>query len=566
MRNLKGVVWLVSCLVMWLGASQPAMGQLPASEPPPLAKLINLQREAAQGNADAQYSLGVIYFTGDGVPKDTVKAIEWFTKAAVQGHTKANLYLGGIYGTGNGVLKDTVKAIEWYTKAAEQGDASAHYNLGLIYHAGDGVPRDIDKATDWYVKAMMQGQKQEQRFPYPGTNLGRIDRDIDVVPEDMVKTIERYTKAAEQGDASAQYNLGRSYSNGNGVPKDIEKAIEWFTKAARQGYIDAQLVLGFSYYGGNDVPKDYTKALKWFQAAAEQGDSVGQQFLGFMYQRGEAVPQNFVQAYAWFSLASAGGMHTARETQGRLEQKMTREQIAEAQRIAADFRPKVWKADDPEQNQAASPKVDATGSGFFVTPDGFFVTNHHVVADAGRISVRTANGTFPATVVRADPTNDIAILKVSGEFPALPVRGSRGLKLADSVATLGYPNPELQGLATKYSSGEIAALSGPGDDPRFLQISVPIQPGNSGGPLVDSSGCVVGVVVSQLDKIATLKLTGNIPENVNYAIKGTILLGVMEAVPGLADKVRSEPANPLKDTAEVAKAVEAACGMVVVEK
>jgi S1-C subfamily serine protease len=180
--------------------------------------------------------------------------------------------------------------------------------------------------------------------------------------------------------------------------------------------------------------------------------------------------------------------------------------------------------------------------------------------------VRTATGTFPAAVVRIDPTNDIAILKVQGEFRALPVRGSRGLKLADHVATLGYPNPDLQGVASKYSSGEVAALSGPGDDPRFLQISVPIQTGNSGGPLVDTSGRVVGVVVSQLDKIATLKLTGNIPENVNYAIKGTILLGVMEAVPGLADKLQSEPAKPPKDAADVAKLLEAACGMVLVEK
>jgi S1-C subfamily serine protease len=289
--------------------------------------------------------------------------------------------------------------------------------------------------------------------------------------------------------------------------------------------------------------------------------------LAGMYWRGEGVPTNHVLAYAWASLAAAGGHEDSRKRREWLAKEMTREQIAEAQRIAAAFKPKVWQPRDQGQQPESRPAtVDAMGSGFFITTDGYFITNHHVVADATRVRVRTAAGTFPATVVRTDVTNDLAILKVQGDFSALPVRGSRGLRLADRVSTLGYPNPDLQGLAAKHSSGEIAALSGPGDDPRFLQISVPIQRGNSGGPLVDAAGCVVGVIVAQLDKMVTLKMTGSLPENVNYAIKGTILLGVLEAVPGLADKVRSEHAKPPADAAEAARLVEAACGMVLVER
>jgi hypothetical protein len=83
---------------------------------------------------------------------------------------------------------------------------------------------------------------------------------------------------------------------------------------------------------------------------------------------------------------------------------------------------------------------------------------------------------------------------------------------------------------------------------------------------VNANGCVVGVVTSQLDKVAALKVTGNLPENVNYAIKGTLLLSLIEAVPGLADEVSFDAPKGLRNSGDIAKMVEAACGMVIVEK
>jgi TPR repeat protein len=504
--------------------------------------------------------LGSRYFQGHGVPKDNTEAVKWYRKAAEQGDAKAQGLLGSAYAKGRGVSKDNAEAAKWYRKAAEQGDADAQSLLGMMYAGGLGIPTDYAEAVKWFRKAAEQGDAGAQFFLGIAYAAGRG------VPEDDAEAAKWYRKAAEQGDTNAQTRLGIMYEGGHGLPEDRAEAAKWYRKAAEQGDAWTQTRLGFVYEHGLGVPKDNAEAAKWYRKAAEQGQADAQWSLGVAYAIGQGVPQNYVQAYSWFSLAAASGYDNASKTRDALAQRMTREQIAEAQMIAAAFRPKPWKADDQDQNTVAVPQVDTTGSGFFVTSDGHFITNHHVVADAVRIRVRTAAGTFPAAVIRSDPTNDIAILKVQGEFRALPVRGSRGLKLADHVATLGYPNPDLQGVASKYSSGEVAALSGPGDDPRFLQISVPIQSGNSGGPLVDTSGRVVGVVVSQLDKIATLKLTGNLPENVNYAIKGTILLGVMEAVPGLADKLQSEPVNPPKDAADVAKLLEAACGMVLVEK
>jgi len=99
-----------------------------------------------------------------------------------------------------------------------------------------------------------------------------------------------------------------------------------------------------------------------------------------------------------------------------------------------------------------------------------------------------------ASVIKVDGANDLALLKAEGRFSALPVAASRAAKLGGTVATIGFPNVGLQGFAPKLAKGEIASLAGAADDARYFQISVPVQPGNSGGALVDERGNVVSVV------------------------------------------------------------------------
>jgi S1-C subfamily serine protease len=126
-----------------------------------------------------------------------------------------------------------------------------------------------------------------------------------------------------------------------------------------------------------------------------------------------------------------------------------------------------------------------------------------------------------AKVVKVDSANDLALLKAEGKFPALPVAASRAVKLGGTVATVGFPNIGLQGFAPKLAKGEVASLSGAGDDARYFQISVPVQPGNSGGALLDERGNVVGVVSAKLSARAALAASGALPENMNYTAKGT---------------------------------------------
>jgi S1-C subfamily serine protease len=175
-------------------------------------------------------------------------------------------------------------------------------------------------------------------------------------------------------------------------------------------------------------------------------------------------------------------------------------------------------------------------------------------------------GTFSAEVIKRDETNDLALLKIQGQYTPLYIAGSGGLRAGDRIITVGFPNPTIQGLTPKFSSGDVAALSGPADDPRLLQISLPVQPGNSGGPLVNRNGEAVGVVVGRLDKLKILRITGSIPENVNYAIKGTHLIALLESVPGLVDRMPQQPKVVPVDQAAMVSNVEQSCGLVLIRK
>src|SRR5665213_1808307 len=140
----------------------------------------------------------------------------------------------------------------------------------------------------------------------------------------------------------------------------------------------------------------------------------------------------------------------------------------------------------------------------------------------------------------AGAANDLALLRAVGKFSPLPIAASRSAHLGGTVATIGFPDPSLQGFSPKLAKGEIASLSGAGDDPRYFQISVPVQPGNSGGALVDERGNVIGIVSAKLDASTALAMSGSLPENVNYAIKSSLLLSFLESVPEVDAKLKAQ--------------------------
>jgi S1-C subfamily serine protease len=189
------------------------------------------------------------------------------------------------------------------------------------------------------------------------------------------------------------------------------------------------------------------------------------------------------------------------------------------------------------EGRSENNKVIATGSGFFLTRDGIIATNAHVVNNASKIEVTFLNGGITATckanVIMIDEKNDVALLKVDdkdfSELTSIPYGIAQNIDIGSRVFTIGYPLNFIMGSNYKVTDGIISAASGINDDIRFYQITVPLQPGNSGGPLFNAEGNVVAITTSQLNAHAV----GTKIENVNYAIKSSYLLALYNMLPNM---------------------------------
>ena len=153
---------------------------------------------AEQGDRDAQYDLGIMYYHGLDIEKDPVEAIRWHRIAAEQGHVEAQHNIGIAYSMGIGVSANAIEATKWYRKAALQGHTDAQYNLGLLYAQGEGMAKDMLEAAKWWYQA------------------------------------------AVQGDAASQYALGLMFARGDGVAQNLNQAIKWWYLSASQGLERAQ--------------------------------------------------------------------------------------------------------------------------------------------------------------------------------------------------------------------------------------------------------------------------------------------------------------------------------------
>jgi hypothetical protein len=365
------------------------------------------------------FLLGILSCTfgsfAHGQEEPTAEQIAEWRDAAEKGDGATQHYLGFCYANGKGVVKDDEEAVRWYRKAAEQGIAAAQLNLGLCYSNAKGVVKDEEEAVRWY------------------------------------------RKAAEQGIATAQLNLGSCYSNGKGVVKDEEEAVRWFRKSAEQGDAGAQASLGYSYKNGQGVVKNGVEAVRWYRKAAEQGYAYAQGNLARCYEDGVGVVKNDIEAYKWFILGVANGDERSKKYMPLFEKLLSNEQRVEGQRLAQKWEVIFVNRQAKKEEQirpdggVAGKVIRATGTGFFITDDGYLVTSCHVVEGCVKVNIHNGEGIFEAVVVRVDAATDLALLKVSGSFHPLPVVSSRTTKLGAMVATVGFPNIGLQGFEPKLS-------------------------------------------------------------------------------------------------------------------
>ena len=211
----------------------------------------------------------------------------------------------------------------------------------------------------------------------------------------------------------------------------------------------------------------------------------------------------------------------------------------------------IWKDDTFQYAQKYSPPVVAkvapqdnevisasSGSGFAVSADGYVITNHHVIEGCQKVVVHYKGKELPVTVVTYDQQNDLALLK--GDFRPETVFALSGNQpeLLQDVYVAGYPFGNKISSSVKVTKGIISSLTGIGNNFSNIQIDAALQSGNSGGPILDEMGNIVGVAVSKLDAKYMYDNFGIIPENTNFGIKANVVRSVLES-----NEVSSPPAN-----------------------
>lgn len=232
-----------------LGLACPAWAQSPYQPRSQQPTVNQLWLPAHRGDPGAQYNLGLLYGSGNGIAKNLTEAAKWYRRAADQGHAKAQAMLGVLFSSGQGVPQSQTEAIKWWQRAADQGDADARFNLGMAYWKGDGVTQDFDKAAalfrsmapagSTYARSVLgtRSLPPSQNAPAsPPAQSARLEapRNTNTRYPDPSSpgAFARYLSAAQAGDAKAQSQVAYMYAVGLGVAPDLVEAHRWANIAA----------------------------------------------------------------------------------------------------------------------------------------------------------------------------------------------------------------------------------------------------------------------------------------------------------------------------------------------
>ena len=243
---------------------------------------------------------------------DYVVALREFRPLAAEGDAIAQFYLGYMYGKGQGVGQDYGEAANWYRKAAEQGFAKAQLFLGFMYAEGQGVPQDYVPAHLWFNLAARQGYEDATKY--------RSWVAHKMTPEQIAEAQEL---ASEWPNKSSSETIESAAA---GAPQDTDAVTE----------TAPDFEAGVAAYKRGD----YAAALSELRPLAEQGQANAQLALGVMYTNGEGVAQNYIQAHMWLSLAASQGERGAIGYRDRVASVLTAESIAEAEKLAREWKPK----------------------------------------------------------------------------------------------------------------------------------------------------------------------------------------------------------------------------------
>jgi|HubBroStandDraft_1064217.scaffolds.fasta_scaffold00449_24 S1-C subfamily serine protease len=280
----------------------------------------------------------------------------------------------------------------------------------------------------------------------------------------------------------------------------------------------------------------------------------------------ENPPDTGYDYVLWFRVATTGPNHTGqvygrwmlRRGSGTAEEGVTFDpgvpQVGRYVSFVQSTRSAAARLGGPALASGASAGRSAPVgglTGIAVSAQGDIVTSDHGVNSCGSMSIHTRALVLPAKIVARDRLNDLALLHIDHGFAAPAIfRDGAGIRQAETVLAIGFPYGAQYASSATVTSGSISSLTGARDDTRLLQFTAPIQPGNSGGPVLDPSGHVVGLVTAKMNASPAGPASGDIPQNVNLAIKSSV---IREFLDTNAVKYRAAPSGAELRPADIAE-------------
>ena len=271
------------------------------------------------------------------------------------------------------------------------------------------------------------------------------------------------------------------------------------------------------------------------QLAAGQSVMKGMLF-DFLGNFGESAREGFpifqlggASGYIWGAHFDENGKGSLRMTAIDASQFSGPPQVAKRDDVDSSTAPlpETQRSVSPGRTPSPNPQPEVSlwaGSGFFVSKDGHVLTNNHVIEKCTSIRVFVAQSEpVDAREIASDTTNDLALLATRLR-PSRVAAPRQGLRLGETIAAFGYPYADILASSGNFTQGNVTALAGMRDDSRYVQISAPVQPGNSGGPLLDQNGNLVGMVTAKLQ----MARSGDLPQNVNFALNASIIASFLD--------------------------------------
>ncbi len=388
-------------------------------------------------------------------------------------------------------------------KLAATGDSNGEVELGSRLLFGQGISADPDAAAVYLLRAAKHGNTVAEDIvgqmmvgQYPNS----------VLPLNIPEGLRYLNLAADKQSSYAVYALGNLYIVGKIVPRDEKKGLDYIYRAAELGNPLGLINVAQGYFNGRFVKRDNEEAFFWISAALPR-----------IFNNPAPLPDSFKSFV--FGLRDD------------IAKTLTAEQTKEIGAAAARWVPTKGALDSVradagniENGDKSAEKLRGFGSGFIVNRAGYIVTNNHVIDHCASLKANLANGTLiDVTLLEHDPKRDLAILKAAKPFgDPVSLRTGLAAKQGEAVMVAGFPLADKPGMDLNTTTGTVSALKGLRNEEQYLQYTAPSQSGNSGGPLVDAQGVVIGVVTYVLDSTA-LASAGVASQNANFAIKADVV-------------------------------------------